>query len=89
MSVNCAVLFILYYFHRIGPLGRFGLVVAMSIYLYICPLEHVFFSMDQVRIFAWTESAFWWGLGPHGALEWSPKNGDVFRIALFSGFSIV
>ena len=24
------------------------------------------------------ESAFWWGSGPHGALVWSPKNGDVF-----------
>ena len=38
------------YFHRIGPLSRFGLLVAMSIYIYIyvyiyisiCPPERVF-----------------------------------------------
>ena len=35
-------------FHRIGPLGRLGLVVALSLYiyvnLYICPLKPV--SLD-------------------------------------------
>ena len=35
---------------------------------------------------AWTESAFWWGSGPYGALKWSPKKEDVFRIALFFFF---
>ena len=33
-------------------------------------------------IFAWTESAFWWGSGQQGALEWSSKNGDVIQMAL-------
>ena len=30
-------------FHRIGPLGRFGLVVVMSVLMYVsCPLQQVF-----------------------------------------------
>ena len=51
-------------FHGIGPLGRFGLVVAMSVCVFVCPLPMRFFSVDRVRSFACTESA----------LAWSPKN---------------
>ena len=51
----------LHVFHQIGSLGQFGLVVAMSVSLFVCPLPMHFFSLDLVRIFAWTESAFWCG----------------------------
>ena len=69
-------------------------VICCVLCVVCCPLPMQFFSVDQIRIFAWTESSFWWGSGPHGALKWSPKNRDVFRIqhflallALFRGFS--
>ena len=47
----CLQLFIPYY-HQLGPLGRAGLEVAMSIYIwfdvYICPLPMRFFSNSLI-----------------------------------------
>ena len=57
------------------PLGRFGLVVAMSIYLLPVPLQVNFLR-------PWTgveghSSMDWCGLSV--ALAWSPKNGELFQ----------
>ena len=46
------------HFHRIGPMGRFSLVVVKVVCLCLCPLPMKFFSVDRFCIFAWTESAF-------------------------------
>ena len=50
------------YFHGIGPLGQFGLVIKISVYLFIYMSPQAFlFSVDRVRIFAWNDSSFWCG----------------------------
>ena len=43
------------YFHQIGPLGRFGLVVAMSVHMFVCwcvcPLSCDFFKVLKSKEF--------------------------------------
>ena len=60
------------------PFGRFGLVVAMCIYicLSVCPLFVKFF----LRLWTGAErhSSMDW-CGASVALAWSPKNGEVFQ----------
>ena len=49
-------------FHRIGPLGQFDLVVAMSVYVFVCPFSCDFFlglslalrSHDQIPASHWS-----------------------------------
>ena len=65
-------------FHRIGPLGRFGLVVAMPVRVSVC--LSVPFPCNFLR--PWTgadcpSSVDWCGASL--ALAWSPKKGEVFR----------
>ena len=45
ISKNTKNLTKLHYFHQIGPLGRFGLVVATSVscWIYISPSHEIFF----------------------------------------------
>ena len=63
-------------FHRIGPLGRFGLVVAMSVHVLLdvvpfpCNFCMVRGGASLVRGLVRSVPR----------LAWSPKNGEVFRI---------
>ena len=60
------------FFHRIGPLGRFDLVVAMSA---CCPLPVRFFCVREL-----VHASLVRGLVHASvALAWSPKNGELFR----------
>ena len=63
-------------FHRIGPLGRFDLVVAMSVCVSVCPLPMRFFGVREL-----VHASLVRGLVHASvALAWSHKNGEVFRI---------
>ena len=57
------------FFHRIGPLGRFGLVVAMSVCLFVClsvclsvcgmsPFHAIFFKVLKSKDFSFAMILF-------------------------------
>ena len=87
LSACCMIiiyLFINFFFlspnRPIGPIPSSSRNVRVLSFVVCFPLPMRFFSVNRVRIFAWTESA----------LAWSPKNGEVFRIGqigLFTGFN--
>ena len=67
-----------HYFHRIRPLGQFGLAITVSVCLCVIPLS-LFFCMDRVCISVWTESVFWFN--PTQSPPTHPVLGVTIRIA--------
>ena len=74
-NLTCNFFYVLLPNWPTGPIRSSSRNVCVLSFVVCCPPPMRFFSMDRVRIFAWTESAF---LVRIGGLEQSLKNGDAF-----------